>query len=76
MCALLRREPRTLWKMRDYKMRRLHTLLDVTEFLFEIEIERGNLLLVRSLSVVDVDDDSEGQKVGRLPALLQEDGNS
>ena len=62
--------------MRDYKMRRLHTLLDVTEFLFEIEIERGNLLLVRSLSVVDVDDDSEGQKVGRLPALLQEDGNS
>ena len=51
-------------------------MLDVTEFLFEIEIERGNLLLVRSLSVVDVDDDSEGQKVGRLPALLQEDGNS
>ena len=51
-------------------------MLDATEFLFKIEIERGNLFLVRSLSVVDVEDDSEGQKVGCLPALLQEDGNS
>ena len=54
-------------------------MLDGAEFLLKIDVERGSshfFLVSSDCGVVGVDDDSDGHKVGCLPALLQDNGNS